>query len=80
MNKAGLLPSGRVMLSRALKRYYEPLRLPIRPDVISSPYTRRLRFLNLTTPGLQHWVENHPQHATPATPEDCIGRFRYPSL
>ena len=33
------------MLSRALKRYYEPLRLPAWPTAISSPYTRRLMSL-----------------------------------
>jgi hypothetical protein len=37
MNKAGSLPSGRVVLSLALKRYYEPLRLPLRPLMISAP-------------------------------------------
>jgi len=39
MNKAGFLPSGVVMLSLTLKRYYEPLRLPIRPVALSFPYT-----------------------------------------
>ncbi len=45
MNKAGSLPSGRVMLSLTLKRYYEPLRLPMQPAAISLPYTHRLMFL-----------------------------------
>ena len=45
MNKAGFLPSGRVMVSHALKRYYEPLRLPLQPTAISLPYTRQLMFL-----------------------------------
>ena len=80
MNKAGFLPSGRFMLFRALKRYYEPLRLPIRPNTISFPYTCRLMFLNITAPGLQHWVEYLPQHADPSTPEDYTDRFRYQSL
>ena len=39
MNKAGFLPSTRVMLSLDLKRYCKPLRLPIRPVALSSPYT-----------------------------------------
>ncbi len=42
MNKAGSLPSGRVMLSQALQQYYEPLRLPRPPATTSSPYTHRL--------------------------------------
>jgi hypothetical protein len=41
MNKAGLLPSAGVMLSLNLKRYYEPLRLPLRPAALSFPYTRQ---------------------------------------
>ena len=80
MNKAGSLPSGRFILIHALKRYYEPLRLPLRPNATSFPYTRRLMFLNITVTGLQHWVEYLPQHAIPATPEDHTGRFRYQSL
>ena len=36
MDKAGPLPSGRVVLSRALRRYYEPLRLPQRPAATSA--------------------------------------------
>ena len=34
------------MLSRSLKRYYGPLRLPVKPDAISLPYTHRLMFLH----------------------------------
>ena len=45
MNKVGSLPSGRVMLSRTLKRYFEPLRLPMPPVAISLPYTLRLILL-----------------------------------
>lgn len=41
MNKAGFLSSNRVLLSLVLKRYHEPLRLPIQPAVISFPYTER---------------------------------------
>ena len=44
-NKAGSLPSGRVMLSHSLKRYYGPLRLPMQPVAISLPYTQQLIFL-----------------------------------
>jgi len=80
VNKAGSLPSDRVLLSRILKRYYGPLRLPIRPNAISFPYTRWLTFLNITATGLQHWVEYLPQHAIPATPEDYTDWFRYLSL
>ena len=42
MNKAGFLPSGVVMLSLTLKRYYKPLRLPIRSMALSFPYTQQL--------------------------------------
>ena len=45
VNKAGSLPLDWVMLSHVLKRYYGPLRLPIRPSSISLPYTRRLVLL-----------------------------------
>ena len=45
LNKAGSLPSGQVLLSLALKRYYEPLRLPMQPAAISLPYTHRFMFL-----------------------------------
>jgi hypothetical protein len=47
----------------------------MRPNAISLPYTRRLMFLNITAPGLQHWTAYLPQHADPATPEDHTGRF-----
>lgn len=36
MDKAGSLPSGRVVLSRTLERYYGPLRLPRRSSVTSA--------------------------------------------
>jgi len=42
MNKVGSLPSLGVMLSLELKRYYEPLRLPLRAIALSFPYTQRL--------------------------------------
>ena len=57
MNKVGSLPSNRVMLSQVLKRYYEPLRLPMQPGVTSSPYTRRLMLLghhSIGSPALDH--------------------------
>ena len=41
MNKAGFLPSTGVMLSLGLKRYFKPLRLPLRPGAISFPYTQQ---------------------------------------
>ena len=44
MNKAGFLPSLRVMLSLCCKRYYEPLRLPHRSTALSLPYTQPLTF------------------------------------
>jgi len=74
MNKAGSLPSGRVMLSQALERYYGPLRLPIRPTAISLPYTRRLMFLghhHNGSPALG-WISS-------ATCRPCYpGRFHRP--
>jgi len=36
VNKVGSLPSGRVVLSLALRRYFEPLRLPRRPRATSA--------------------------------------------
>jgi hypothetical protein len=69
VNKAGFLPSGRVMLSLALKRYYEPLRLPLQPGAISFPYTRRLMFLNITATGLQHWAWISSATCRPCYPE-----------
>jgi hypothetical protein len=63
------LPSGRVVLSRPGKRYYEPLRLPARPGSISAtPYTSRLS-VSLTLPGLPWCPLELSSHAIPATPE-----------
>jgi hypothetical protein len=46
MHKVGSLPSGRVMLSQALERYYGPLRLPLWPATTSDlPYTSPLAAL-----------------------------------
>src|SRR5215211_4182491 len=44
VDEAGVLPSGRVVLSRVLKRYYDPLRLPLgRPPLPgASGYRREL--------------------------------------
>ena len=66
------------MLSHALKRYYEPLRLPIQSLAISvSLIHLGWHSSRAAASGLQHWVEYLPQHAIPSTPEDCKGRFRY---
>ena len=66
------------MLSRAIKRYYEPLRLPVQPLTISVSLIRLgWRSSRVTILGLQHWVEYLPQHALPSTPEDCLNRFRF---
>jgi len=65
------------MLSQALSRYYEPLRLPLRPSAISaSPYTHRLAVLPTTVAGLPYCTALLPLHATPATPGDPVERFR----
>lgn len=64
------------MLSRALKRYYGPLRLPIQPGVFSSPYTHQLMSSSIAVSGLRHWTAYLPLHAAPATPGECTGRFR----
>ena len=58
------------MLSLSLKRYYEPLRLPIQPGMISLPYTCLFMTDVNTIPDLQHWVNYLPLHAIPATPVD----------
>ena len=57
MNKAGSLPSDRVMLSQILKWYYEPLRLPMQPHLLSSPYAGQLmlpRHHSIGSPALDH--------------------------
>jgi hypothetical protein len=68
MNKVGFLPLIRVMLSLDLKRYYEPLRLPLRATAISFPYTHWLAVSPPPETGLQHWTVNLQKHAIPATP------------
>jgi len=68
------------MLSRSLKQYYEPLRLPTWPNAISaSPYTQQLTVCaTATMSGLPSCTTNLPLHAIPATPVKSTGRFRYP--
>jgi hypothetical protein len=56
------------MLSRELNRYYEPLRLPLRPAAISFPYTHPVDGLPTAVTGLPCCTIYPPQHATPATP------------
>ncbi len=74
VNKAGSLPSGRVMLSRTLKWYYGPLRLPTSPAATSSPYTLRLMLLfhhDIGSPALNR--------SSSATCHPCYpGRLRRP--
>ena len=75
MNKAGSLPSDRVMLSLALERYYGPLRLPPEPPVTSvSLIHGGCRSSGDTLMGLQHWAACLPPHAAPATPGDRADR------
>jgi hypothetical protein len=67
------------MLSRILKRYYEPLRIPPQPSTISaSPYTYSLMVCATTMTGLPPCTIYLPLHATPATPMESTKRFRYP--
>ena len=68
------------MLSRSLRRYYVPLRLPKWPNAISaSPYTQQLTACaTATMSGLPSCTTNLPLHAIPATPVKFTGRFRYP--
>ncbi len=80
-NKAGSLPSGRVLLSQALQRYYEPLRLPRRPLAISVSLIRPGCWLYLSTAvGLPSCTVSLPPHAIPATPEDPEGGCSFCSL
>lgn len=77
MNKVGFLSLTRVMLSLGLKRYYEPLRLPLRASAISFPYTHQLVLSPPPETGLQHWSANLQKHAIPATPGVNVCHFRY---
>lgn len=77
MNKVGLLTLTGVMLSLGLKRYYEPLRLPLRASAISFPYTHRWVLSPPSETGLQHWSVNLQKHAIPATPGVNVCHFRY---
>ena len=75
LKKAGSLPSNRVILSLALSRYYEPLRLPMRPSGISFPYTLRLMSLQLHrigSPAL-HCLSSMACH--PCYPGRSLGRL-----
>jgi len=66
------------MLSRTLKRYYEPLRLPPKPAVTSVSLIRGgWRSSGATRAGLRHWVVHLPLHAVPATPGDHANRSCY---
>ena len=80
MNKAGFLPSPRVVLSLGLRRYYEPLRLPPAAVALSFPYTQRAVASPPPQTGLQHWAVNLRKHADPATPgvDEC--HFRCSSI
>jgi len=82
MNKVGSLPSGRVVLSQALKRYYAPLRLPRQPLTISVPLIRRGCWFDTRTvcSGLPSGTVSLPPHAIPATPEDPEGGCSFESL
>ncbi len=81
MNKVGSLPSGRVLLSQALKRYYEPLRLPRRPSAISVSLIRLgCGVCPSTAVGLPSCTVSLPPHAIPATPEDPEGGRSFESL
>ena len=78
MNKAGFLSSDVVLLSLILKRYYEPLRLPIQPD--STSLFAYMNPLVLQTPPIGSPVPrlrggrlctiNLPLHATLIAQED----------
>ena len=76
MNKAGSLPSSRVVLAHELKRYYEPLRLPSRAAALSFPYTPRSVASPPPSTGLQHWAISLREHAAPATPGVDRRHFR----
>ena len=80
-NKVGPLPSGRVLLSQALNRYYEPLRLPRQPSAFSVPLIRRGCWLRVQHHvGLPSCTISLPPHAAPATPEDPADGCSFESL
>ncbi len=74
----GFLPSGVVMLSLTLKRYYEPPRLPVQPDSIS-PIKTYINPLVLQTP--PYWISRPARSINvgdyPLTPMRGI-RTRFP--
>ena len=81
VNTVGSLPSGRIVLSQALQRYYEPLRLPGQPSAISvSPIRLGCWFCASTAVGLPSCTVSLPPHAIPATPEDPEGGCSFCSL
>ena len=81
VNKVGSLPSGQVVLSSALKRYYAPLRLPRRPSAISVALIRLgCGYCARTVVGLPSCTVSLPPHAAPATPEDPEGGCSVESL
>ena len=81
VNKVGSLPSGRVLLSQALQRYYAPLRLPRQPSTISVSLIRLgCGFCTRTVVGLPSCTVSLPPHAIPATPEDPEGGCSFESL
>ena len=81
VNKVGSLPSGGVVLSFALNRYYEPLRLPRQPSAPSVPLIRLgCGFYARTAVGLPFCTVSLPPHAAPATPEDPEGGCSFCSL
>lgn len=65
------------MLSLSLIRYYAPLRLPIRPKMISLPYTPSLRFSFSPDRVSGTALTLLPQRAIPATPENPHDDIRW---
>jgi len=66
------------MLSRILKQYYEPLRIPAWHETISDePYTHHSVVYATTMTGLPSCTINLPLHAAPATPVENMERVRY---
>jgi len=70
VNKVGALSSDGVLLSLTLKRYYEPLRFPIKLKSISLFAYRICLVLPTALLDLPTCTTNLLLHATPITPED----------
>jgi len=71
------------MLSQVLKRYYEPLRLPIQPGMLSSPYTGRLMLLYASLHRVSSTGQNIIHSMPPLLPrkirrEDSVINSRLP--